>query len=35
MLALGYYIWYRWFRGDIPHHKTWDEIQSEYETKSK
>jgi hypothetical protein len=28
-------IWYRWFRGDVPYHKTWEEVQRDYDIKHK
>lgn len=34
-LFVAAYIWYTWFRGPVPYHKTWKEIQMSYEEKLK
>lgn len=34
-LCVATYIWYNWFRGEVPHFDTWEEIQAKYETKQK
>jgi hypothetical protein len=34
-MFIATWIWYRWFRGPVPYHKTWEEVQRDYNIKHK